>query len=444
MEPRIQYAQTEDGVHIAFSTVGKGMPLVQVFTVQSHLRQQWAVPEFRDWYEQWAQKLMLVQYDNRGTGLSQRDVTDFSMEALELDLAAVVDCLGLERFTLFGGGISGPVALAYAARHPERVSRLLLWCAYTRGSDMRSSPQARALGRLRDNWELYTDTLAHYAFGWHGGQAARQWGATIRDGISEENLRAFATELRGVDVSDLLPQITAPTLVLHRREYEMASIDIATDLASRIPGARLAVIEGSSGGYALENAQVVMDTIEEFLQEGEEAADARLLPEGTAIILFADIADSTALTEKLGDATFRARASQLDAALRASIHETGGTPVEGKVLGDGVMAVFTAAHQAIACALACEARGKEAGLQLHLGVHAGDVIREGNNVFGGAVNIAARIAGASAPGEILVSDTVRSLARTSTDVHFQDRGEQELAGVTEPQRLFSVKQQGGH
>ena len=71
-------------------------------------------------------------------------------------------------------------------------------------------------------------------------------------------------------------------------------------------------------------------------------------------------------------------------------------------------------------------------------------IREGNNVYGGAVNIAARIAGASAPGEILVSDTVRSLARTSTDVHFQDRGEQELAGVTEPQRLFSVKQQGGH
>jgi adenylate cyclase len=113
--------------------------------------------------------------------------------------------------------------------------------------------------------------------------------------------------------------------------------------------------------------------------------------------------------------------------------------VEGKVLGDGVLAVFTSARQAIECALRCDAASEPAGLQLHLGIHAGDVIREGNNVYGGAVNIAARIAGASAPGEVLVSDTVRSLARTSAGVAFEDRGEQTLKGVADPQRLFAVR-----
>jgi len=101
--------------------------------------------------------------------------------------------------------------------------------------------------------------------------------------------------------------------------------------------------------------------------------------------------------------------------------------------------VFTSARQAIDCALRCNSAGESVGLQLHLGIHAGDVIREGNNVYGGAVNIAARIAAASAPGEVLVSDTVRGLARTSAGVVFDDRGEHELKGIEEPQRLFAVR-----
>ena len=136
-------------------------------------------------------------------------------------------------------------------------------------------------------------------------------------------------------------------------------------------------------------------------------------PSGTAIILFADIADSTALTERLGDAAFRAKARDLDATLRTVIREHSGTPIEGKLLGDGVLAVFTSARQAIEAALACASSGDDADLPLHLGLHAGDVIREDNNVYGGAVNIASRISGLSAPGEVLVSDTVRSLARTA-------------------------------
>jgi class 3 adenylate cyclase len=189
----------------------------------------------------------------------------------------------------------------------------------------------------------------------------------------------------------------------------------------------------------LEDIEAVVAAIDEFLGEGQEPAAGPEQPEGMAVLLFADIAESTALTEELGDAAFRAKARELDTSLRSVICESGGTPVEGKVLGDGVLAVFTSARQAIDCALRCRAASQPLGLQLHLGIHAGDVIREGNNVYGGAVNIAARIAAASEPGEVLVSDTVRSLGRTSANVAFDDRGEHALKGVGEPQRLFAVR-----
>src|SRR5256712_4095504 len=177
--------------------------------------------------------------------------------------------------------------------------------------------------------------------------------------------------------------------------------------------------------------------VDEWVAPREEVSPLR---SGTAVILFADIADSTALTERLGDAAFRAKARELDGALRGVIREDGGTAIEGKLLGDGVLAVFTSARQAIEAALACGAAGASGGLPLHLGVHAGDVIREENNVYGGAVNIASRISGLSAAGEVLVSETVRSLARTSAGVRFEGRGEQSLKGVGEKVRVWAVRE----
>jgi len=164
-------------------------------------------------------------------------------------------------------------------------------------------------------------------------------------------------------------------------------------------------------------------------------------PAGTATILFADIADSTALTERMGDAAFRAKARELDATLRPIIQECAGVPIEGKLVGDGLMAVFASAQAAIEAALRCNEAASRSGLSLHLGLHAGDVIREANNVYGGAVNIAARVAGVSAAGEILVSDTVRGLARTSATVKFEGRGEHSLKGVADPQRLWAVRRE---
>jgi class 3 adenylate cyclase/putative methionine-R-sulfoxide reductase with GAF domain len=171
---------------------------------------------------------------------------------------------------------------------------------------------------------------------------------------------------------------------------------------------------------------------------GGTAVAQHTLPSGTAVILFADIVGSTALTERLGDSGFRERARRLDVALRNLIRENGGTPVEGKLLGDGVLAVFTSARQAIEAALRCAQTGDSAGLPLHVGLHAGDVIREHDNVYGGAVNIASRVSALAPAGEVLVSDIVRGLARTSSGVTFEDMGEQLLKGVGEPVRVWRV------
>ena len=447
-EPRIQYAKTSDGVSIAFWTLGEGMPLVIMPNIPvSHAQLEWSTrwrtQEYRHWYERLVEKRQVVRYDNRGSGLSDRDVADLSLDALVLDLEAVVQRLNLDRFSLFGLYNSGPVAIAYAVRHPERVSKLLLWCTWARTRDT-ASPTLRGLRRLLDtDWDLYSETVAHVVIGWSAGDDARVQAAIWRETVTQQTMQAFIQAMRDVDVTELLPQIRSPTLVLQRRQTPYPDVDVARRLASRIPDARLAVLEGESAAPYLGDMEAVASAIDEFLGEGEEPAATPELPEGMAVILFADIAESTALTEQLGDTAFRAKARELDASLRAVIRECSGTPVEGKVLGDGVLAVFTSARQAIECALRCDAASQPLGLQLHLGIHAGDVIREGNNVYGGAVNIAARIAGASAPGEVLVSETVRGLARTSAGVRFEDRGEHALKGVADPQRLFAVRGGGG-
>ena len=439
-EPRIQYAKTSDGVSIAFWTLGEGKPLVQMPTIPiSHLEVEWQNPDYVRWYERLAGTRQLVRYDGRGTGLSDRELSGYSAEGHILDLEAVVDRLALEKFALLAFLHAGPIAVDYAARHPDRVSHLLLWCTYARGSDYSGLPEVQTLRQLIGvSWETYTEAMADVILGRPRGEEGRWFAAYTRDSIEPEAARAVLGVTNEVDVSALLPEVKMPTLVLHRRQFRLGGIGLARELASKIPGARLVVLEGASVAPYMDDTERAVTAINEFLDEGDEPTAKAELPEGMAVILFADIVESTALTENMGDAAFRDKARDLDGTLRAAIRECQGTPVDGKLLGDGVLAVFTSARQAIDCALRCEAAGQPLGLQLHLGIHAGDVIREGNNVYGGAVNIAARIAGASAPGEVLVSDTVRGLARTSAGATFDDRGEHELKGVSEPVRVWAV------
>ena len=437
MEPRIQYAKTSDGVSIAYTVTGQGPPSVQMQPLMlSHLEMEWQIPGVREARERVSRSRTLVRYDARGSGLSDRDVTDFSVEALVRDLEAVADDAGLEQFGIRALAWAGPVGIAYAAQHPERVAHLVLWHTAARGADLCSESWESLLSLIKQDWKLGSEALFHAWFGWRLAEFGHQFAAMMREAVSPETFLSSWEQVKGWDVSALLPELKVPTLVAHRRRYPHVSVEAARKMAASIPEARLLLFEGSTAVMTGEAAAAVT----KFMLENQGPTPTPEHPSGTAVILFADIVDSTALTERLGDAPFREKARELDGALRAVIREASGTPIEGKLLGDGVLAVFTSARQAIEAALACAAAGSHGGLPLHLGLHAGDVIREENNVYGGAVNIAARIAAESGPGEVLVSETVRSLARTSAGVRFEDKGERELKGVGEPMRVWAVRQ----
>jgi class 3 adenylate cyclase len=440
MEPQIQYVRSADGTRIAMSTIGRGRPFVIDYGVAwATMEAQWEVPQWRNGLEHLAKRRMVVVFDGRGCGLSDREVQDFSIEARVNDLAAIVSSLSAH-IDLMGMWWGSQAAMSYAAANPVMVRHLILRNPTARGNYMRPTSLQRALRTLIEpEWPTYIRSIILEAFGWEVGQRIER---AALNSIAPAALIAAGRAAREYDVSDILSNIRCPTLLLRDRNQTNLSLEAFKEVTEAIPGARLVQYDGGSPLVLSDEAAVRI--IEQFLDEddGDRQREAAL-PSGTAVILFADIADSTALTERLGDAAFRGKARDLNATLRKVIRDIGGSLVEGPTLGDGLLATFRSAREAIGAALVCARSGVDAGLPLHLGLHAGDVTREKDpdgrdNVYGGAVNVASRISGLSAPGEVLVSGTVRDLARTSAGVSFEDRGEQALKGVGEPVRVWAV------
>jgi class 3 adenylate cyclase len=376
-------------------------------------------------------------FDFRGCGRSARNVNDVSMDVCERDLEAVIERLSWPKFSLLGLGIAGPLSIKYASEHPERVSSLVLRETYARASDMGHIARIRSLGALaRDDFASYLVLLAFMTYGWtsEGDAIVRM----LADCATEEAVQMYAAATSSYNATAFIEGIQARTLIIGREDTRVSSgEEMARQLGARIRDARVHMVKAGSLGVTLSAL------IEAFLSEGDApvSSAAPASPSGgqAAVILLTDIAESTALTERVGDARFREMSRSLDAGLRAAIRDAGGVTVEAKTLGDGVLATFGSAAQAIEGARRCLALSAASELGLHIGVHAGDVIREEGNVFGGAVNIAARICGLSAAGEILVSDVVRGMARSSAGVVFDDRGEQEMKGVGEPVRVYAVR-----
>jgi class 3 adenylate cyclase len=435
MEPQIRFCRSADGTRVAYVVLGEGpgIPVVSVNSWVWTIDMIMAQPPQRAHLEDLTDMRRVVTFDRRGAGASQRDAHDLSFESHVADLEAVVDRLDSPRVYLVGYGDGSAITAAYAARNPAQVAGLVLYFASLRGSNPDSSVRL-----IRENWSWARRVFSSITFPEGPADLQRWFSTAVREAMSPE-VAAKAVETVGTfDVSDLLPRVQAPTLVVNYRK-----VSTGREVAALIPNARYLTLSG--GPAAMWTSDEWTRAAKEFLEELDPSGESQppSLPSGTAVILFADIADSTALTERLGDDAFRAKARELAASLRALIRECAGTPVEGPTLGDGVLAVFTSAREAIEAARRCGRAGDDAGLPLHLGLHAGDVTREKDpdgrdNVYGGAVNIASRISGLSAPGEVLVSETVRSLARTSAGVEFEDRGEQALKGVGEAVRVWAV------
>ncbi|MEE9298840.1 MAG: adenylate/guanylate cyclase domain-containing protein [Acidimicrobiia bacterium] len=446
MEPPIQYCRTSDGVNIAFWAMGDGQPLVAMPTMPwSHLQQEWSIPEVHRWYEDLGRDRLLVRYDGRGFGLSQREAPAMSLEAEVLDLVAVVDRLGLDTFDLYAGLHSGPPAIAYAVRFPERVEHLVLFCSYADGMSLATNPLTQSTRPIiLQDWEFYTEAVARLLLGWSEPEAAERFARLVRDCTSPEIASRALAATASFDVTDRLGDVRAPTLVLHRPEQRVSVMDNARALTAGIPNARLSVQAGTSIAPYLGDAQAIIDEIDAFLSDRDPASSDPRVDTGRGAlrtILFTDVEGSTTLTQRLGDTGGRDVLRAHEKTVREELRDHRGDEI--KTMGDGFMASFGSAVAAVECAIALQRRfavhnaSADEPVLIRIGLNAGEPIAEDDDLFGTAVIAAARIGAHAAGGEILVSDVVRQLVAGKGFV-FADRGDIELRGFNDPVGIHEV------
>jgi pimeloyl-ACP methyl ester carboxylesterase len=251
----IHFCTAPDGTRIAYAEVGRGLPLVKAANWLSHLEYDWQSPVWKHLLHALAANHRLIRYDARGNGLSDWEVDDISLEAFVRDLESVVEATGLQRFDLLGMSQGCAVSIAYAVRHPERVRHLVLYGGFARGKRRRGSSrdieQSDALLTLmRQGWgqenpafrQIFTSLF------FPGGTAEQmQWFNDLqRITTSPENAVRIRQAVDDIDVSELLPQVKAPALVLHCRNDAVHPFDEGRRLAAGIPGARFVALEGSN------------------------------------------------------------------------------------------------------------------------------------------------------------------------------------------------------
>jgi pimeloyl-ACP methyl ester carboxylesterase len=278
IEPSLKYARTTDGVSIAYSLTGEGPVLVWLPPAPlGNIFGQWRVPRFRDAYERLGEHVRLLLYDGRGTGHSQRDVEDFTLEAMLRDLDSIVNHAAIETFALLGYYSSAVTAIAYAARHPERVTRLVLFGGTIRLLDAMSPPQSQALVTLIDrDWDLFVDSAAHAWMGWSAGDEGRLVADAFRTATTPAAARAMIQAERDMDVSADVGSVRVPTLVVHRQGERQIPVEVSEQLAQALPDGRLLRLEGDSAGLFLQDPDADLAVLLDFLtgEAGDLASPA--------------------------------------------------------------------------------------------------------------------------------------------------------------------------
>ncbi len=451
MEQDIRFCTASDGVRIAYATVGQGPPLVKAANWLNHLEFDWESPIWGHLMRGLAEHHRLVRYDERGTGLSDRDVQDMSFKSWVDDLGTVVDAAGLDRFALLGISQGGPVAIAYAIQNPERVSHLILYGTYARSPSRPETPEeveaARALLILmRQGWGQDNPAYRHIftnLFLPNGTAEPMRWFADVeRKSASPEMAVKLIIEFARLDVTEIVPRISMPTLILHCRDDQACPFSAGRELAALVPGARFVPMEGSNHLFLEDEParEVFLREVNAFLFEGE--ADTAAAPSGLVTILFTDMEGSTSLTQRLGDERAQEVLRAHNGIVRDALKAHGGTEI--KHTGDGVMTSFPATTKALECAIAIQGsfaaynESAETPIRVRIGINAGEPVAEDEDLFGTAVQLAARICAHAEPCQVLASNVVRELAAGKRYL-FSDQGDVVLRGFDDPVRLYEVR-----
>jgi class 3 adenylate cyclase len=441
--PDIRYARSGEA-SIAYAVTGEGPPdLVFIPGGFQHLELWWENAPRAELGRRLSRIARLIQFDKRGTGLSDRGRGD-SLETRMDDIRAVMDAAGSDRAVVFAVHDTAPLAFLFAATFPERVSGLVLWhpaSAFVRVPDQPWLPtrheyetwieeQARRWGEP-GYWD---EVLRRIAPSLATADERLAFARVLRLSVTPGDAREFGRTNMDIDVRHVLPTIRTPALVLAREgwEVELAS---ARHHAEQIPNARLVTLPGpdripSVGDHARTVAEVAG-----FLDDLREAVPVE--PERVlATVLFTDIVGSTERAAELGDAAWRNLLRSHHGLVRRELARYRGREMD--TAGDGFFATFDGPARAIHCACAVRDAVRDLGLEIRAGLHAGECELLDGKAAGIAVSIGARVASSAEVGEVLVSSTVRDLVAGS-GIGFADRGVAALKGVPGEWRLFSVE-----
>jgi len=439
MEPETRYALSGD-VRVAYQVMGDARrDLVLAPGFVSNLELAWEYPPYERFMRRLASFARVIVFDKRGSGLSDPVLGAATIEERMDDIRAVMDAAGSERADVFGWSEGATIAAVFAASLPERVSALVLFGAYARGTPAAGYPG----GIAPEAWELLLQvdeeetwgqgfsllTLAPSRF--DDEALLRWWGRFERQSMSPTLSRAALRVSFEADIRAVLPSIRVPTLVLHRTG-DIIPVEGARWLAEQIPGARFVELPGDDHWPWITGPDEIVDELEEFLTgERHEQEPDRVL----ATVLFTDIVGSTERAAALGDSRWRYLLEQHDRLVRRELDRHRGREV--KTTGDGVLATFDGPARGINCARAICDQVRPLGIEVRAGLHTGECELRNGDIGGIAVHIGARVAGMAGPGEVVVSGTVKDLVAGS-GLAFSDRGAHALKGAPGEWRLYAV------
>jgi class 3 adenylate cyclase len=435
--PDTRFAQSGD-VSIAFQVMGDGpIDLVYVPGLVSNVELFHEIPGYTEFFRRLGRFARVVIIDKRGQGLSDRIAGAPTLEQRADDLLAVMDAVGMQRVALLGNSEGAALVAYFAATYPEKTSHLVImagmpkfakssdypWGATAEGADF----MAKAWGTGRVFRYLAPHTM-------NDGHQLATLARYERQSCSPGNFRSLLDLNMHLDVRPLLPQITVPTLVLHRTTDQAVPIEAARYMAQAIPGAML--VEQNSGDHLIFNGDylALCAEIEEFVT-GERQSLSVAFDRVLATVLFTDIVESTSQAVRLGDAAWRAKLDAHDRIARRLVEQYRGRLI--KTTGDGLLATFDGPGRAIRCALGMEPALARLQLSVRAGLHTGEVEERGDDIGGIAVHTASRVMAHAAPGEVLVSRVVADLVAGS-GIGFADRGEVEMKGIPGRWRLLAA------
>ena len=433
--PTVKYTTTPDGVNIAWGEAGNGPDLVFCAAPPfTHVQEQFAINEA--FYGRLARSFRVILFDARGVGLSDRDVTDVSVATLMTDTKSVIDAARADQFVVVSdlSLLALSVSLQLAIDLPERIALIALDSPWQNMRELADTPYGRTgLALAEADWPVYVETLMRILMGWDA--AASDWVDPLARAVSgwaEKSVGLqYIKEAETIDVSDLLPQITQPTLVL-RNDPNAIPARCSQRIAARIAGAQFR--QYSDPTYAR-----MADLIAEFAGAAPNTPSGdSLLAAAFRAVLFTDLVGHTEMMSRLGDEAGRAVLRQHEDITRDVLKQHGGTEV--KTMGDGFMASFGSVTRAVECAIALQrafAEREGEPLSVRVGLNAGEPIEEDGDLFGATVILASRIAARAEGGEILVADTVRGLC-SGKGFLFADRGDFVAKGFEEPVRVYEV------